>query len=105
MRNGKKICNLGTLEREISRLQEETKKKEEKFEDNLEYLRENYSSLFTNSFFRKRKSCETKGAGLFDSLFSHKEFNGAISGIAEKITDKASERISKFVGGLFAKKN
>jgi hypothetical protein len=98
----RKIRNTESLDSEIRRLQDKARVLEEKLDNNLDYLQENYSSMIMGSLFNKegiKSSFATSLAGFF---LGNEKLQEAVSNIvntlAEKATiglEKLSERLTK----------
>lgn len=104
MKKTRNIKNLDTLEKEIYRLKLEAKQIEEKLDQNLDYLQENFSSMTMNSFFHKKKHTENGKTGFFDSAFKNDTFNTAIGKITDRIAVKAADGFESLVDKIFEKK-
>ncbi|HEY6504802.1 MAG TPA: hypothetical protein VIZ28_12555 [Chitinophagaceae bacterium] len=104
MKRTRKIHNLDTLEKEIYRLQLEAKNTEEKLDRNFDHLRDNYSSMFMNSFFSSRRNKEEGRSSFFDSFFKNENFTAAINKVTDHIANRAAEGIENLVDKIFQKK-
>ena len=105
MKRAKDIRNLDTIEKEIYRLKLEAKNIEEKLDNNLTFLQENYFSMIMNSFFHRRKHKEDEGKTSFmDSFFKSESFRNAVNTAADHIANRAAEGIEKLVDKIFHNK-
>jgi len=101
MKKAKNIHNLDTLEKEIYRLKLEARNIEIKLDKNVEYLQYNYSSMFMNSFFHKRKHEEKERNSFFDSIFKNEAFNTTVNKITDRIADRAADAIDSLIDKIF----
>lgn len=101
MKKATNIHNLDTLEREIYRLQVEAKNMEKKFDRNCNYLQHHYSSMFVNSFFRRKRDSDEGKKNFFESFFNNDKFHAAITAISDRLADKATEIIEKLMAKIF----
>jgi hypothetical protein len=100
----KHIKNLDTLEKEIYRLQLKAKSLEEKFDDRLDHLRENYSSMLMNSLFRKNNTKETVTGAVAGSVLNNERLQNAFSRVADHLIDRAAEGIEGLVDKMLGRK-
>ena len=105
MKQAGNIHNLDTLEKEIYKLKLKAKNIEEKLDDNLEKFQHNYSSMFMNSFFRKKKQEKTNGNGFFESAFKNDGFNAIINKVTDRVAERAVEGLENLVDKIFHKKS
>lgn len=101
----RKIHNCNSLEKELYRLELESKKLEEKLEGNIEYLQKNYTSMFMNSISCKSNRHEEHKNGFFDSFFKNDSFNATVNKITDHIANRAAEGIEDLLDKIFHKKN
>lgn len=99
MKKATNIHNLDTLNREIYRLRLEVKRKEDKLDDNWEYLQNNFPALLLNSISCRRKAKENGKENLFKSALKNEKLNTFI----DKIIDRFSDRAAKGFDHLFEK--
>lgn len=104
MKKVKNIHNLDTLEKEIYRLKLEARNIEAKLENNFDYLQQNYSSIFMNSFSSKKKQEREKKNDFFDSLFKNENFYSAINKVTEHIANRAADGIDSLIDKIFHKR-
>lgn len=104
MKKAKNIHNLDTLEREIYRLKLEARNIEEKLDNNLEHLQENYFSMTMNSIFRDKKQHDGEKTGFFESFFKSEAFAAALNKITESIASRTASGIENLVEKIFRKK-
>jgi hypothetical protein len=104
MKKAKNLHNLDSLEREIYRLTLEAKNIEEKLDNNLAHLEENFSSITMNSFFGKKKNRENEQASFFTSLLKNEKLTTVVDKITDRIADRAAEGIDKLLDKMFHKK-
>lgn len=102
MKDGKKIKDIDTLEKEIYRLKFEALKAENKLDNNLEFLQRNYSTLIFNSFFDTEKN--GNGDKPKYNFFRNGPLNSVISDVTDHIAEKASNSIKDKIDKLFGKK-
>jgi hypothetical protein len=93
MKKSKNISNSDSLEREIYRLKLQAKNIESQFDENLDYLQKNYSSMAFNSFFSGTKKDK-------ENIFSTFIKNDAISSILNKVTCHIGDRVMENIDGL-----
>jgi hypothetical protein len=98
------IHNLDTLGREIYRLQLDAQKTEEQLDRNLDSLRENFPSLFMNSFRAGKKNKANGRCGPFESTLKNEALNAAINKISGHIADRAVEGIDSLIRKAFHRK-
>lgn len=103
MKKAKNIHNLDSLEREIYRLQLEAKNMERQFDRNFEHVQQHYSSMFMNSFFRRRKEEGEAKSSFFASFFQNENIHAAVTKITDRIADKAAEAIDALMNKFFHK--
>src|SRR3974390_3231293 len=101
-----KIKNLDTLEKEIYRLRLEAKSKEEKLEENLDYLQKNYASMIMNSIFNRAHSGKEKiKEKFFSSVWENEKIQEGINKIISHLADRASEGIENLVDKILHRKD
>lgn len=101
MKHNRNIHNADTLEKEIYRLKLEANKIETKLDDNFQRLHQNFSSVFTDTFFHKKK--EEKNS-FFDSFFKNEHFTNTVNKMGEHVSNKAAEKVESLIDKLFQKK-
>lgn len=97
MKNRTRIHNIDTLEREIYRLKLEAKNIEDKLDNNLDHLQENYVSMTMNSFFCKKEDKKKDGNGFWRSFVKNEGFTSAMNSIAGTIAAKAAEGLGDWI--------
>jgi hypothetical protein len=102
MQKARNIKNLESLEREIYRLQGKTRKMEDKLGDNFDYLQDNFSSLFMNSFFRGRSKDKGKENGESSSFFKNKA-GYFFEEVSDHIAGKVANAVNNLVDRMFHK--
>ncbi|NOT50221.1 MAG: hypothetical protein HOP10_02980 [Chitinophagaceae bacterium] len=102
MKNSNQIHNLDTLEKEIFRQQLISKKTSRQLEDDLDFFRDNFFSLARNSVKKERKK-EEDNSSFFEHIFKNDHVRQAVDSITGRITDHASEAISRLIDRLFQK--
>jgi hypothetical protein len=104
MKKGNNIHNLDTLEREIYRLRLEAKNREDKLDDNWEYLQKNFPKLLINSFSCTNKSKANGKESFFRSAFKNEKLNIFIDKIVDRFSDRAADGIDHLFEKIFHKK-
>ena len=103
MKKTKKIHGLDTLEREIYRLRLEAKNIEEKLDQNLDHLQENYWSMALNSFSCSKNTKHNGENGFWKNFTESEGFNSAINSIAGNVVEKAAEGLNGWMNKFFSK--
>lgn len=100
-----KIHSLDTLEKEIYRLKLYSRKLEDRMDNNLDYLKDNYGRMAKNSIFSRKDGVkETITEGITGSFLKNERLQQAIDKIVNHLVDKATDGIDTLVEKLFQKK-
>ncbi|MGE5107082.1 MAG: hypothetical protein ACM3H8_06030 [Sphingobacteriales bacterium] len=100
-----KINSLDSLEKEIYRLKFHGKKLEDRMDNNLDYLKDNYGRMARNSIFSRRDGVkETITDSITGSFLKNERLQQAIDKIVNHLVDKATDGIDTLLEKLFHKK-
>ena len=89
----KKIRDLSSLEKEISRLRKQAKGMEKELDDNIIYLQENYSSMMMNSVLPGSTGYKGIPGTILHLILQHDRLREALITLAEQLVDKATDGI------------
>jgi hypothetical protein len=104
MKRSKNIHNIDSLRREIYRLELEAKNIENELGKNFGYLRQNYSSMATGSFFSGKKK-ENPGKGIFNSFIKNENVASFMNNISGHISERVLENIDGLIDSAFRRQN
>ena len=100
----KKVHNLQTLDLEINRLQQRSRQLEEKMDENLDYLQENYTSMVIGSFL-PMIGRKTGLAGILLQFFlQNQRLRKKFSTLTDFLFNKAFEGLDFLLDKLSSKK-
>ena len=92
------IHNITALEREIYRLELESKKMEEKMSDRYEYLKDHFPVLVVGSFIQKSAAKSIKYT-ILQSIWKNEKVQESVHAVAENITERLASWIKRKFGG------
>ncbi len=98
-----KITTTESLNNEISRLQARAKVLEEKLDDNLDYLQDNYSSMIMGSIFKGDGVNSSFAGSIGGFLLGNDRLREALVNIVNALTDVISGWIEKLADKLSRK--
>ena len=102
-----KINNVESLDQEIRRLQAKADKLEEKLDESLDYLQDNYSSMIMNSVLSKAAGGMKNGVAgtVLSFLLGNEKLVEAFSRIANHLIEKAANGIDILADKITRKKD
>lgn len=96
------IHNLESLDREIYHLQLEARKLEDRLDDNIVYLQENYGKMLRKSLFKRAASATEESGSIPGQMFHSFVQNERVQSSLEKLMDllagKVAEGLDKLMG-------
>jgi hypothetical protein len=101
-RSTRSIKNVAELDKEIYRLQLQAKNLEDKMDDKLKYLQQNYPGMIVNSVFPNKENITHRLAG---SLLNNQKVQTVLEKLTDHLADKAAEGLDNLVDKLFHKKD
>ena len=107
----KKIRNVASLEAEIVRLNLRAIELENKLEDNVDQLKDNFGSMAFNSVFKRKNTPYGSSASgnHFWSAFTtrvldNENLQSNIGNVVERFVEKLSEGVENLFGRIFKKR-
>ena len=97
MKRSSHINNIDTLEREIYRLKLEARNIEDKLDESLDHLQQNYLSMAMSSAFCKKESKKDGENGFWKSFAKNEGFTSAVDSIAGVIAAKAVQGLGDWI--------
>lgn len=107
----KKINNTESLNEEISRLQSKAKELENRLDNSLNYLQDNYSAMIVNSVFSKAGNMLPGGikggiiGTILSLILSNEKIAEAFSKITNHLAEKAADSIDRLAEKIVKKKD
>ena len=95
------IHSLDSLDREIFHLQLEAKKLEDRMDQQLDYLQNNYGKLLRRSLFNKAASATEQSGTLTGQLLNGFIQNEKVQGVLEKLMDMIAGKLASALEKLF----
>jgi len=103
MKKRNRIHTLDALEKEILARKLDVKEKAKELERNFNHLQQNFSSYFMGSFSCRSQKEENTKHGFFDSIFGNEYVRSTVSGIGERVAEKAGNVFERLMERLFQK--
>jgi len=110
MSSKKKIKTVAGLDAEILRLKLRAFELEEKLEDNVDHLKDNYGSMAFNSVFKRKNSSfgASANGNHFWSAFTtrvldNEKLQANIGSTVERFVERLSEGVENLFGRIFKK--
>lgn len=107
---GKKINSIESIDNEILRLQSKAKELENRLDNSLDFLQDNYSSMIMNSVFSKAGTLLPAGikGGIAGTILSfilgNEKLVEAFSRVTNHLVEKAADGIDKLADKIVKKK-
>ena len=97
MKIKKPIRNITSLEREIFRLELESRRLEDKIGDNYKYLKSNFPSLIAGSAFRYAAGKSVKWT-ILESIWKNEKVQDGVQSVVANITERLAGWVNKKFG-------
>jgi hypothetical protein len=101
---GKKINNLESLDREISKLRTRTKELEKELDGKLDFLQDNYSSMMMKSFLPAIGQKGGVAGSILQFVFQNERLQDSVLKLAERLFNKVSDGLEFIVNKIDGKK-
>jgi len=98
------IRDFDTLDRKIRKLKATAKALEQQWDENFDYLQDNYKTLVKNSIFKTPSASESMGGSIVQSFINNDRLRNSINRIIEHFAVKAAGWIDSFADRIIEKK-
>lgn len=100
----KKIHDLDSLDREISRLRRQARTMEQQLDDSFDHLQDNFHSMAWNSLIRYKSNKQSWSAGVVQGILGQERVQRGLGRIINFLADLAAEGLDNLISRLFGKK-
>jgi hypothetical protein len=97
MKIKKPIRNITSLEREIYRLELESRRLEDKIGDNYKYLKSNFPSLIAGSAFRYATGKSVKWT-ILESIWKNEKVQDGVQSVVANVSERFAAWVKKKFG-------